>query len=117
MVLGSLSASADHDIRVFSLALLLSSLFLYNSTGAINESALNDLSLVAKIAQHVRLSSNKEADEHALAECFPQFLWVCRDFALQLVDDNDQQISSTTYLNNALKPHGEVNLPKNKVRN
>ena len=115
--LGSLSASADHDIRVFSLALLLSSLFLYNSTGAINESALNDLSLVAKIAQHVRLSSNKEADEHALAECFPQFLWVCRDFALQLVDDNDQQISSTTYLNNALKPHGEVNLPKNKVRN
>ena len=115
--LGSLSASADHDIRVFSLALLLSGLFLYNSTGAINESALNNLSLVAKIAQHVRLSSNQEADERALAECFPKFLWVCRDFALQLVDDNDQQISSTTYLNNALKPHGEVDLPKNKVRN
>ena len=115
--LGSLSASANHDIRVFSLALLLSSIFTYNATGAITENALNSVSLVAKIAQHVKLNSDDEVtDPASLAEHFPHFVWVARDFALQLVGDDNEPIDPTTYLNNALRIHGDIDAPKNRVR-
>jgi hypothetical protein len=33
----STNRSAEHDAKVFALALLLSSLFIFNSAGAINE--------------------------------------------------------------------------------
>ncbi len=116
--LGSLSATADHDMRVFSLALLLSSTFLYNASGTINEGALNNLSLVAKVAEHIRVSSeDTETEAGALAERFPNFIWCCRDFALQLVGENDETITPNQYLNNALRPHGDMTASKNTVRN
>lgn len=38
--LGALDEDSNHDVRIFSLAILLSSYFLYNSVGSIDESAL-----------------------------------------------------------------------------
>lgn len=115
--LGSLSATTSHDTRVFSLALLLSSMFLYNSCGAINETSLNNLSLVASIAKHIHVTSDDEASDD-LAQCFPRFLWVARDFSLQLVDDEGEAIDPTTYFNGALTmaPNSDPGEAKNKVR-
>ena len=119
--LGSLSASTNHDTRVFSLALLLSSMFLYNSCGAINETSLNNLSLVSSIAKHIHMSSddNETTNMDDLSSAFPLFLWVARDFSLQLVDDDGTTIDSTSYFNNALtvSPNSDPNEAKNKVRN
>lgn len=117
--LGSLSASTNHDTRVFSLALLLSSMFLYNSCGAINETSLNNLSLVSSIAKHIHISSDNETNMNDLASAFPRFLWVARDFSLQLVDDDGATIDSTSYFNNALtvSPNSDPGEAKNKVRN
>ena len=42
--LGSVDATNTHDTRIFSMALLLSSLFIYNSVGAMDENALYTLS-------------------------------------------------------------------------
>jgi hypothetical protein len=117
--LGSLSASTNHDTRVFSLALLLSSMFLYNSCGAINETSLNNLSLVSSIAKHIHVSSDNETNMNDLSSAFPRFLWVARDFSLQLVDDDGATIDSTSYFNNALtvSPNSDPDEAKNKVRN
>lgn len=38
--IGGLDEDEDHDIRIFSLAVLLASSFLYNSVGSIDETAL-----------------------------------------------------------------------------
>ena len=38
--IGGLDEDNNHDMRIFSLALLLSSFFLYNSVGSIDENAL-----------------------------------------------------------------------------
>lgn len=38
--IGGLDEDNNHDMRIFSLALLLSSYFLYNSVGSIDENAL-----------------------------------------------------------------------------
>jgi len=115
--LGSMSATETHDLRVFSLALLLSSTFLYNSTGAITEATLNNLSLVASLTEHVRVTAGETTDASALAECFPNFVYVARDFSLQLVGENGEEVDSTTYLNQSLRVRGDTDSSKNKVRN
>jgi hypothetical protein len=118
--LGSLSASTNHDTRVFSLALLLSSQFLYNSCGAINETSLNNLSLVSSIAKHIHITADdyETTNNHDLSTCFPKFLWVARDFSLQIVDDEGKPTDATTYFNSALRiaPNSDPEEAKNKVR-
>jgi hypothetical protein len=42
--LGSYAQSKTYDIQIFALAVLLSSLFIYNSMGSIDETALDRLS-------------------------------------------------------------------------
>ena len=51
--IGGLDEDNNHDMRIFSLALLLSSYFLYNSMGSIDENALSSLSLVVNITKHI----------------------------------------------------------------
>lgn len=91
--LGAIDEDHNHDSKVFLLALLLSSLFIYNSVGTIDENALNSLSLA------INLSAQLED----LGEYFPSFLWVLRDFSLKLEDEQGNDISTKMYLDLALK--------------
>ena len=52
----------NHDSNIMLLAILLSSLILYNSKNAIDEPQLNQLSLVIMLAQRLN-SFNKISDE------------------------------------------------------
>lgn len=51
--LGALDEDSNHDVRIFSLAILLSSYFIYNSMGSIDETALQNLSLVINLTKHI----------------------------------------------------------------
>ena len=77
--IGGLDEDGDHDMRIFSLALLLSSFFVYNSMGSIDENALSSLSFVSNISQHIKAKNNSEEN---LIEHMPKFVWVVRDFSL-----------------------------------
>jgi hypothetical protein len=103
--LGAFDEDENHDAKIFLLALLLSSLIIYNSLGTIDENALNNLSLVINLSKKIQLK-NREAspdDLDELASMFPSFLWVLRDFTLKLVDAEGSHISSKQYLESALK--------------
>ena len=39
--LGAFDETQNHDVRIFTLAILLSSSFIYNSMGSIDETSLN----------------------------------------------------------------------------
>ena len=80
--IGGLDEDNNHDMRIFSLALLLSSYFLYNSVGSIDENALSSLSLVVNITKHIHLKSTDIDDSSELSDYLPSFMWVVRDFAL-----------------------------------
>ena len=113
--------SAEHDARIFSLTILLSSCFIYNSVGSIDENALQNLNLVVSITKNIHLKSkgNDDVEAEEYSQYFPSFLWVVRDFALQLVDEDGEQISSKEYLDNALMPQkgfSEHIESKNRVR-
>jgi hypothetical protein len=118
---GGMDESENHDTRIFLFALLLSSYFVYNSVGSIDENALQTLSLVVNLAKDVKMkmSENAPPSEEEIAENFPSFLWIVRDFALRLVDANDNAINSKQYLESALalqKGCSESVENKNRIR-
>ena len=47
--LGSTEEDVNHDLRLFSLTLLLSSMFIYNTLGSIDEQAIDSLGLVLRL--------------------------------------------------------------------
>jgi hypothetical protein len=119
--IGALSADATHDTRIFTLALLLSSLFVFNSSGAIDESALSNLSLVVNLTKHIqtKAGAHGEDDGSDFSTYFPEFLWVVRDFSLQLKDPSGRPITSREYFESALqqqKGASEAIEQKNRIR-
>ena len=53
--LSSAQRTTSCDIQIFSLCLLLSSLFIFNSLGAIDEQALEQMSLVVNLTKHIHV--------------------------------------------------------------
>jgi hypothetical protein len=98
--IGALDTEAQYDTSIFALALLLSSYFVYNSMGSIDETALNNLSLIANLTKHVHVRSGggQEEDGADFAHYFPSFLWLVRDFALQLVAPDGRALTPKEYL-------------------
>ena len=94
------------DMVIFCLSLLLSSLFIYNSMKNIDESAIENLALVLNFAKKIQ-SKFKEVGNYV--NNFPSFLWVLRDFALELIDASGNKITPKQYLENALKEENITN--------
>lgn len=182
--IGAPTADATHDTRIFALGLLLSSYFIYNSVGSIDEQALSQMSLVTNLSKKLRSSAtsdssnvsvvttarpsrqqnatvtspldrgcssdttvdsksdsdpdsdsdstlppvhkpNSRVDDEAgtpgpIAEThsFPGFLWVVRDFALQIRDESGRSIGPREYLEDALgtTASGRGAVAKNRIR-
>ena len=109
-------ADADHDVSIFSLALLLSSIFVYNSKGVIDNKALEELHLVSELTEHIRIKSgSKEEEEQKEKEgeeeeeegkefhaFFPHFIWAVRDFFLKCEVDGEE-VTPTEYMEWHLK--------------
>jgi hypothetical protein len=102
--LGSFERDQTVDMSIFSMALLLSSLFVYNSMGAIDEQALEELSLVCKLTEHIHIKSQSSTNPNLYSSYFPKFMWVLRDFALELVDEAGLSISANQYMERCLQP-------------
>ena len=90
--------SLSHDCKIFMFSLLLSSYFIYNSVGNIDENALNNISLIINLSKEIAQNQNAKIDHS-----FPSFLWVLRDFALQMKNSSGDQISQKEYLESALE--------------
>ena len=119
--LGAYDEEINHDSKIFLIAVLISSLFIYNSFGAIDENQLNNLSFVLNLSKTIKIkSASIEDNEEELAKYFPNLLWLLRDFSLKLEDTNGNVITEKQYLENALKElNGYSNTieEKNRVRN
>mmetsp|Transcript_29085 Transcript_29085/g.28083 ORF Transcript_29085/g.28083 Transcript_29085/m.28083 type:complete len:110 (+) Transcript_29085:399-728(+) len=98
--IGAFNEDQNHDTRIFLMALLLSSYFIYNSMGTIDENALQNLSLIVNLSKQLQITSSEdqEADPEEMAKYFPSFMWIVRDFTLKLLDQQGNQINSKDYL-------------------
>lgn len=87
----ALDVESTHDMRIFALAVLLGSVFCFNSMNVIDEAAVQTLSLMTRVASAMTSVSHS-----------PLLYWVLRDFALQLVDEGGNPITHEQYLESAL---------------
>ncbi|KAK9074391.1 hypothetical protein SSX86_006989 [Deinandra increscens subsp. villosa] len=96
--------TGTYSTQIFSLAVLLSSMFIYNQMGGIDEAALDRLSLVTEMTKHIRVrASGGKTTASELGQFSPIFVWLLRDFYLDLSED-DRKITPRDYLELALRP-------------
>ena len=137
--------TGQYSVQIFSLAVLLSSLFVYNQMGGIDEAAGDRLSLVTEMTKHIRVRAGAskgapwpsismefkniyyslescapagQSSESELAQFTPSFLWLLRDFYLELVEDG-RSVSPKEYLETALSSTPETSASakaKNGIR-
>mmetsp|Transcript_32011 Transcript_32011/g.71133 ORF Transcript_32011/g.71133 Transcript_32011/m.71133 type:complete len:534 (-) Transcript_32011:285-1886(-) len=99
--------TTQDGVQLFCLAVLLSSLFVFNQMGPIDEAALDRLSLVTEITKRVRArATGGDDDLRGLSEFSPTFMWLLRDFYFSLERDDGVQVSARDYLETALMPSG-----------
>ena len=55
-------------------------MFVFNQLGHIDEQSIENLSLVIKLSENINVGS----EDKSLSSFFPAFLWVLRDFSLDL---------------------------------
>ena len=121
--LGAYDEEVNHDSKIFLISILISSLFIFNSFGTIDENAINSLSFVLNLSKTIKLKNSfKEDNKNELAQYFPSFLWLLRDFSLKLVDKTGKNITEKQYLEHALEniktnENNEIIKEKNRVRN
>ncbi|KAH9748854.1 Guanylate-binding family protein [Citrus sinensis] len=92
----------------------------YDQTmGGIDEAALDRLSLVTQMTKHIRVrASGGKTTPSELGQFSPIFVWLLRDFYLDLVEDN-RKITPRDYLEIALRPvqgSGRDIAAKNEIR-
>eukprot|EP00944_MAST-04C_sp_MAST-4C-sp1_P005817 g5817.t1 len=117
--LASLDQDENYDAKIFSLSLLLSSYFILNTMGVIDESAIDRLFLVSELSKRILIEKNQVENENVtgkdskdtkntsdnsnkLARYFPRILFCLRDFVLSL-EHNGKPITPEVYLENALE--------------
>jgi hypothetical protein len=96
--IASLDANCDHDTKIMTAALLLSSMLVYNAQGPIDEAALQSLSIMLRISRELRATSNGGT----LGGAFPHLAWVMRDLALRLETPNGTPLTADQYIETAL---------------
>ncbi|XP_006140240.1 guanylate-binding protein 2 [Tupaia chinensis] len=109
----------QNDSWIFALAILLSSTFVYNNTGTIDQQAMDKLHYVTELSDQIRAKSSpndsKVDDSDNFVSFFPVFVWTLRDFCLDL-EVNGQPITADEYLERSLKLKQETD-PKSKSFN
>nr|XP_020141078.1 guanylate-binding protein 1-like [Microcebus murinus] len=109
----------QNDSWIFSLAILLSSTFVYNSVGIINQQAMDQLHYVTELTDQIRAKSSPDVNEGddsvEFVSFFPDFVWTLRDVTLKLEVDG-QPLTPNEYLENSLKLK-QGNNEKDKIYN
>lgn len=91
-----------HDAKLFTLAILMSSYFMFNTVSVLDEDKINQLSLVTHLAKNIIISSEEETNEFTLSYFAPKLLWIIRDFVLEIRDTRGRSSTPNQYLESAL---------------
>ena len=114
--LDSVEQNDNIDHKLFTLSVLLSSYFIYNSLGAIEENSISSLGLITKLIKSVTVDEGVEIqNSYSLSQYAPKFLWILRDFVLEVKDLRGKNVSPKLYLESVLSdiPVGETGYTRN----
>ena len=95
------------------MVVLISSFFIFNSMQTIDENSIASLSLAAELSNFIKVRSFSSEGSNLLQSTTPKFLWLLRDFALEL-RENGREITENEYLENRLSNFSKTTNEKNK---
>jgi Guanylate-binding protein, N-terminal domain len=102
----SVEKNSTFDAKLFSLLILMSSVFIFNTKGVIDEQSINQLTLATHVSEMIsfRLSEDETEQEvkSRIKSLAPKFIWILRDFHLSLEDSEGNSITSKQYMENIL---------------
>lgn len=76
---------------------------IYNSFGVINEEALERLCFISEVGKYFgKLEGKSFLSENELSYYFPTFIWLLRDFTLELKNHQNQDMTADEYLEQIL---------------
>ena len=106
-------STKTYDSKIFALIILLSSLFIYNTNGNIDEQSINELALSTYLSNSIAINTNNQNNlknkknfdkDKIISELAPKFIWTLRDFTLDKIDPvTGEEISSDEYLELCLR--------------
>ena len=91
----------SYDSKLFTLALLSSSLFIYNIMGTISADSLHELSLATKVVDEI-IEKTTTGEITFTGKQFPHLVLTIRDQCLELKADG-KQLTPNEYLDHCLK--------------
>jgi len=72
------------------------------SIGVIDERAIANLSLASELTKNIEMKLEGSEKRDAIATITPKFLWLVKDFTLELLDENMRRITANEYLEDSL---------------
>ena len=111
-------STKTYDSKIFALVVLISSLFIYNTVGNIDEKSIGELALAAHLSTAIATNSKLDT-EKTIMGLAPKFVWCLRDFTVDKVDPiTNEEISSDEYLEMCLrnKISGKNSVENNLIR-
>ena len=92
------------DTQIFLIIVLISSLFIFNTIGNIDQTSLTNLEYILKCIKNIKLKSTLEEENASeIGEYFPMLLWVLQNSNLKLEDKNGNTITEKQYMENELE--------------
>ena len=88
---GATDRDESHDVKIFLLTTLMSSIMMYNSFGALDENTINKLAGICFKAQQMDPTLGRM-----------KMFWVLRDFSLKMENKEGRQLTADEYLSEAL---------------
>ena len=109
-------STKTYDTKIFALIILLSSLFIYNTNGNIDETSISELALSTYLSNSIAINTNNSTNlgskseisnidkDKIISDLAPKFIWTLRDFTLDKIDpDTGEEITSDEYLELCLR--------------
>ena len=87
----------DVDVKMFAVAVLLSSQIVYNQAGPITDQSLEDLSLIQMLTTEIKYRNLHEQGQE-FHKFFPDLLWALHDFQLDF-----KHLKADSYLEQCLE--------------
>ncbi|EGR28728.1 hypothetical protein IMG5_169250 [Ichthyophthirius multifiliis] len=107
----------NNDAKIFTLTMLISSFFMFNSKGCINESAISQLGLTCSLSKNIVVDEyGSFIQDDDLWKYSPCFMWVLRDFVLEITDQKGRNISENQYLENSLNDNNVTDKQQKNIR-
>ena len=113
------------DMTLFLFTTLVSSVMIYNSLGIIDESALENFAFLTNMANVFVKNIGKKPNDNSvtffdenLKSMFPHFVWLLRDFSLNLqIDDDKQMLTPNEYFEYSLMVRPRSSNQKSTIHN